>query len=152
ISLCVFDCRQAHRELERTLDVACPLPKGDRTQFLIEKLTELGVTAFTPLLCERSVIHPKESTLEKLKRYVIEASKQCGRNCLMRIEPAISWTEFAAPRSVGLTRDVSVEETRLFAHPGIEEETRLHGLAFRCVVGPEGGFTSNEVDLAHQHG
>ena len=37
------------RELPFRLEIAAPLPKGDRAQFLIEKLTELGVAAFTPL-------------------------------------------------------------------------------------------------------
>src|SRR5471032_2080834 len=37
------------REHSFRLEIAAPLPKGDRAQFLVEKLTELGVTAFTPL-------------------------------------------------------------------------------------------------------
>ena len=65
--------------------MAAPLPKGDRAQFLIEKLTELGVAAFTPLQTARSVVHPRETKLDKLQRYVIEASKQCGRNMLMGV-------------------------------------------------------------------
>ena len=49
------------------LEVAAPLPKGDRAQFLVEKLTELGVTAFTPLQTARSVVHPREAKLDKLR-------------------------------------------------------------------------------------
>src|SRR4051794_1085645 len=37
------------REVGFRLELAAPFPKGDRAQFLLEKLTELGVTAFTPL-------------------------------------------------------------------------------------------------------
>ena len=74
-------------ELSDRLEVAAPLPKGDRAQFLVEKLTELGVTSFVPLKTARSVVEPREAKREKLQRYVIEASKQCGRNVLMRIEP-----------------------------------------------------------------
>src|SRR3954454_7424789 len=73
------------RELPFSLEVAAPIPKGDRGQFLVEKLTELGVTAFVPLSTRRSVVYPREGKLEKLERYVIEASKQCGRNVLMRV-------------------------------------------------------------------
>src|SRR5262245_35144289 len=65
------------REAAVSLEVAAPLPKGDRAQFLIEKLTELGVSAFTPLQTAHSVVHPREAKLEKLQRHVIEASKQC---------------------------------------------------------------------------
>ena len=82
------------RESPYRLEVAAPLPKGDRGQFLIEKLTELGVAAFTPLQTARSVVHPREAKLDKLQRYVIEASKQCGRNVLMTIEPLTAWVDF----------------------------------------------------------
>src|SRR5262245_45185388 len=48
------------RELGFRLEVAAPLPKGDRGDFLVEKLTELGVTDFVPLRTRRSVVQPKE--------------------------------------------------------------------------------------------
>src|SRR3974377_329519 len=47
------------RELGIVLHVGAAMPKGDRGDFLIEKLTELGVTDFTPLLTARSVVRPK---------------------------------------------------------------------------------------------
>src|SRR5438876_1273189 len=72
-------------ELGCRLEVAAPLPKGNRSDFLVEKLTELGVTDFVPLRTRRSVVHPRPTRLDKLERTVIEASKQCGRNVLMRI-------------------------------------------------------------------
>src|SRR3954447_10806660 len=59
ISLEITSVEQPPRELPFTLEVAAPLPKGDRSQFLIEKLTELGVTRYVPLACQRSVIHPR---------------------------------------------------------------------------------------------
>src|SRR5205085_820445 len=68
------------RELRFYLEVAAPIPKGDRAQFLVEKLTELGVTAYVPLLCQYGRAEPREHKLDKLRRYVIEASKQCRRN------------------------------------------------------------------------
>src|ERR1700686_2802766 len=81
-------------DLPFKLEVAAPLPKGDRAQFLIEKLTELGVTSFVPLQTKRSVIDPRESRIEKLQRSVIEASKQCRRNVLLRIESPVSWEHY----------------------------------------------------------
>ncbi|HEX3313702.1 MAG TPA: RsmE family RNA methyltransferase, partial [Gemmataceae bacterium] len=70
----ISEQRTTSVEVGRSVEVAAPLPKGDRTAFLIEKLTELGVTSFVPLRCERSVIDPGEGKLEKLERAVIEAS------------------------------------------------------------------------------
>src|SRR5437899_5962052 len=94
VSVDVLDAVAPRRELPFPLTVAAPLPKGDRAQFLIEKLTELGVTAFTPLHTARSVVHPRQTKLEKLQRYVIEASKQCGRNVLMEVRPVSDWSAF----------------------------------------------------------
>lgn len=142
VSLEVMERIVVDRELPFPLEIAASLPKGDRAQFLIEKLTELGVTAFVPLNCQRSVVHAKENTLEKLQRYVIEASKQCERNVLMRIDPPVAWAKYAVPRE---------NETRLFAHPGAETFSISRIGAIRCAVGPEGGFTNEEAELASIH-
>ena len=86
----------ADRERRPELWVASAVPKGDRADFLIEKLTELGVARFVPLVTTRSVVVPKG--VEKFERMVIEASKQCGRNVLMRIDPPQSWAAFVRTR------------------------------------------------------
>ena len=59
-----------------------------------EKLTELGASSFQPLGSSRSVVQPREAKLDKLQRYVIEASKQCGRNVLMQIHPVMNWSDY----------------------------------------------------------
>jgi 16S rRNA (uracil1498-N3)-methyltransferase len=131
---------QPPRELGFRLEVAAPLPRGDRGQFLVEKLTELGVTDFVPLRTARSVVHPKDA--DKLRRHVIEASKQCGRNVLMRVAQVIEWQEY-------VTRS-GLPALRLVAHPGGESVVRGGDVA--CAVGPEGGFTEEEVALARAAG
>jgi len=132
------------RELPFVLEIAAPLPKGDRCQFLIEKLTELGVSTFVPLICQRSVVHPGQGKQDKLQRYVIEASKQCGRNVLMKITPPIRWENYCKQDERGSFRGL--------AHPGGVE--RLEDLPHfekaakvNLAVGPEGGFTEAEIEL-----
>jgi 16S rRNA (uracil1498-N3)-methyltransferase len=137
------------REVGFRLEVAVPLPKGDRAQFLIEKLTELGATAFVPLQTARSVVHPRETRLDKLQRHVIEASKQCGRNVLMRVEPLAAWTDFCSRPDL--------PERRILAHPS---ESRMADGGWRIedrgdvvlAVGPEGGFTEEEIEMARSAG
>jgi 16S rRNA (uracil1498-N3)-methyltransferase len=129
-------------ELPFALHVAAPLPKGDRAQFLVEKLTELGVTSLTILITERSVVSPREAKLEKLERYVIEASKQCGRNVLMRIEPPREWS--------ALLGDEQLQARRLLAHPGGKplRECAPQSGDVVAAVGPEGGFSDEEIAAA----
>ncbi len=137
------------RERVSPLEVAVPLPKADRATFLVEKLTELGVTALAPLRTARSVVHPRETRLEKLQRTVVEASKQCGRNVLMRIEPLTDWQDYCRRAELPLDRS--------FAHLG--RNRAAMGRAISAVtsgrvvaVGPEGGFTDEEAILASEAG
>ncbi|HEX3150799.1 MAG TPA: 16S rRNA (uracil(1498)-N(3))-methyltransferase [Gemmataceae bacterium] len=132
------------RELSFRLHVASALPKGDRGDFLIEKLTELGVTAFTPLITERSIIKIDEAKTDKLRRAVIEASKQCGRNVLMQIFSPARWTDWF-PQQSG---------RRLIAHtkvgepmPGNPKRSEATG-GLTIAIGPEGGFSDEEVAAA----
>jgi 16S rRNA (uracil1498-N3)-methyltransferase len=145
VTLCVEEPIAPPRELFFPLVIAAPLPKGDRADFLIEKLTELGVTAFVPLRTARSVVHPREAKLDRLQRQVIEASKQCGRNVLMKIEPLTDWADW--------WRRTDLPTARLLAHPGSDSQAGFDvaGPAV-AAVGPEGGFTDDEVSAALAHG
>lgn len=144
VSLVVIDRREVNRERPWPLVVASAIPKADRADFLLEKLTELGATAWIPLICERSVVVPREAKREKLQRAVIEASKQCGRNTLMLVEP---------PRSIAeLIRSTTTEE-RYFLHPGEASQERVAPTRPRiAAIGPEGGFSPAEVQALHQAG
>jgi 16S rRNA (uracil1498-N3)-methyltransferase len=127
------------RELAFALVVAAPLPKADRGDFLVEKLTELGVTRFVPLVTERTIVHPRASRLENLQRGVIEASKQCGRNVLMQISPLTRWADYLC--GPGLPRARWIGETS-------GESFRYSGGDVTVTVGPEGGFTHDEKAAA----
>src|SRR5205085_4698059 len=112
--------------------------------YLVEKLTELGAARFVPLLTARSVVQPKA---EKFARAVIEASKQCGRNVLMAVEPPAKWGEFAA--------QANLPPVKLILHTdgGVPIHS-VEGVRLGVViaVGPEGGFDPDEVQLALANG
>jgi 16S rRNA (uracil1498-N3)-methyltransferase len=145
VSLRILGVEAPVRELGFRLEVAAPLPKGDRGQFLVEKLTELGVTAFVPLRTARTVVQPREARLERLQRQVIEASKQCGRNVLMSVGDLVDWGAY--------TGRADLPALRLVAHPGGEEGwTAAPAAGVVVAVGPEGGFTDEEIALARDRG
>jgi 16S rRNA (uracil1498-N3)-methyltransferase len=133
------------REPAYQLQVAAPLPKGNRGKFLIEKLTELGVGIYVPLRTERSVVHP-ETHCERLKRHVIEASKQCGRNTLMEVREVVSWAQYVCAWSL--------PRYRVLAHPGGQGLIWPRGERrdIAIAVGPEGGFSEEEMTSAGQAG
>jgi len=143
IAVEVGERRSPVRESASRLHIASALPKGDRAQFLVEKLTELGVAVLTPLVTERTVVQPREGKVDKLERYVIEASKQCGRNVLMRIDPPRKWAD--------LIRDPNLPGLRYVAHPESEGDSAEEGNRI-VAIGPEGGLTDAEVALALEAG
>jgi 16S rRNA (uracil1498-N3)-methyltransferase len=144
VALTVLSVEEVNRELPFPLVVASAVPKGDRADFLIEKLTELGVTRFVPLVTERSVVQPKEAKVEKFDRMVIEASKQCGRNVLMQVSASMRWND--------IVQLADLPQHRCVLHPnGIFAPGEGTGPAV-VAIGPEGGFTDAEVALATAQG
>lgn len=142
VELTVGSRQEIERELPYELTLAVSLPKGDRQRWLLEKCVELGVKRLVPLQTTRSV--GKGESNAKLTRYVIEASKQCGRNRLMEIASPVAWPALVAKSTSG---------QRLLAHPGGQPLTEINcqtndGDELLLAVGPEGGFTDKEVSQA----
>jgi 16S rRNA (uracil1498-N3)-methyltransferase len=123
--------------------LATAVPKGDRFDWLVEKATELGVERLIPLVTERSVVVPSGSKLDRLRRTIIEASKQCRRPRLLVLEEPMEWTALVAacPSAVRFLAD------RDGLRPS-EWPTIPRGSEVVMAVGPEGGFTREETELA----
>jgi len=143
--------RQTPADSEIDLHFAVSLPKGDRARWLVEKLTELGTASLTPLITERAGPQPSGKSLEKLRRYSIEACKQSGRSRLLDLGEPCEVDQLATwPDQSGSAG----EPLRLVAHPNDAAcaPGRLIDEAIsskRCVavaIGPEGGFSEAEVD------
>jgi 16S rRNA (uracil1498-N3)-methyltransferase len=107
-------------------------------------LTELGVASFIPLHTRRSVVHPGEARLDKLQRHVIEASKQCGRNVLLRVESPTDWPVYCGRGDL--------PPARVLAHSGGTGQFWLGAQDVLLAVGPEGGWAEEEVSLARDAG
>ena len=130
------------------LTLAVALPKGDRQKWMVEKLTELGTARLVPLETTRGVAEATASAQVRLERVVIEACKQCGRNTLM---------EIAAGRPLErLLAEVPAGACVVIAHPGgrlLDAATMPPtATAMIALVGPEGGFTDEELGTADRAG
>ena len=131
------------------LHLALGISRGDRMDYAIQKATELGVNAITPLFTEHGEVRLKPERLDnKLRHFekiAVNASEQCGRLDVPRLNTPLSFADFLAQAS---------EATRLLLEPG--GETRLQAEAgltdIELIIGPEGGFSATEVNLARQHG
>jgi 16S rRNA (uracil1498-N3)-methyltransferase len=136
------------RELGTSLVMGVALPKGDRGRFLVEKLTELGVSRLVPLVTGRSNVKTGAGTYEKLNRYVIEASKQCGRNHLMQIQQETRIEDFFVQQPLF--------ERCIVLHPDCQQHLCIDDLrvetSLAVCIGPEGGWTSAELDMIIEAG
>jgi 16S rRNA (uracil1498-N3)-methyltransferase len=151
ILLTLLERREIDRQPRLRVTLGAALPKGDRQRWLIEKAVELGAERFIPLQTRRSVGHGAEEAAQKLRRAAIEAAKQCGGNRLLAIKPRVDWSAWlaAAPQHAA----------RWIAHPGSASRAAsefLHDCARAeeawLAIGPEGGFTDEEVEAGVAQG
>jgi len=138
------------RESPLEITLAQSLLKGEKMDYLIQKATELGVKEIIPFFSSRSV--PLLDKSKRLKRYhrweriAVEASKQCGRGVIPRIEPLQDYFEMLQAPSPDSLRLILWEKegARLKEVLRVsEEKTKIF-----FVVGPEGGVSNEEVEHA----
>ncbi|HLA84984.1 MAG TPA: 16S rRNA (uracil(1498)-N(3))-methyltransferase [Thermoguttaceae bacterium] len=149
VELTIVTRENVDRELLFRMTLAVALPKGDRQHWLVEKAVELGVSRIVPLRTARSVAEPGAGAARRMARWVIDASKQCGRNRLMEIAPPATWPELLA--------ESTAVPLRLVAHPGGGKDygeiaSRAAGADILAAIGPEGGWTDEEVATARDSG
>lgn len=134
------------------------LVKGERFDWVLEKGTELGVAAFVPLLSARNVVRPapgRSGRPERWQRMVREAAEQCGRSVLPEVLPGRDLDEAlsveADLRLLPWEEEggLSLAAALRAARPALEGVERPTVAVF---IGPEGGFSAEEVELARRAG
>jgi 16S rRNA (uracil1498-N3)-methyltransferase len=137
--------------------------KGERFGWVLQKGTEVGVSAFMPMICERNVVDDMEAVEDKRERWeriIQEAAEQSGRAFLPQLLPAQLFQQAVQPGSLP-GKAAAAAPLRLLLWEG-EQEASLNGALAGCnftsgariqvLVGPEGGFTEEEVRLARSYG
>jgi 16S rRNA (uracil1498-N3)-methyltransferase len=125
--------------------VASAVPKGERADWMIEKLSELGVSRFIPLAAARSVVLPEgKNKRDRWERIAIEAARQSRRSGVMSVEPLTKLDDALA----GVHGSGMVLSTADDARP-ILDVVRSSILqspsSFTLFIGPEGGWTDAEL-------
>ena len=138
--------------LEVTL--AQSLLKGEKMDYLIQKATELGVKEIVPFFSSRSV--PRLEKSRSLKRYhrwekiAVEASKQCGRGVVPKIEPLQEYPDMLHGASTDHLRLILWEKEGIKLKEMLEASKERKRIFF--VIGPEGGFSRDEIEKAERVG
>lgn len=131
------------------LTLAQAVPKGARYDWVVEKATEIGVSAFIPLISEHSEVHPGSGKTERWRRLALAAMKQSCRSVWPDVNEPAPFFE--------LCQTIRNFDLAILAHP--TENDILKDLASQAmpqkvllVVGPEGGFTEEEIEAAQKSG
>jgi 16S rRNA (uracil1498-N3)-methyltransferase len=120
------------------------VPKGGRMDLVVEKATEVGVTSIVPLLTERGVVSPRDGKLERWRRVAGAAARQSLR---LRVPDVLEPVSFpVAARRVG---DAGVLLHNALGLPRLED---VAGSRASLFVGPEGGWSEEEIRLAGEAG
>ncbi|TBU92632.1 16S rRNA (uracil(1498)-N(3))-methyltransferase [Stutzerimonas kirkiae] len=123
------------------------LSRGERMDWAIQKATELGASEITPIVSERCEVRLNDERADKRlahwRQIAISACEQCGRSVVPKIHPPQALAQWLPLQA----------ELKLLLHPVAEplaSHARPSSLAF--LIGPEGGLSDSEIELAQRNG
>lgn len=136
-----------NREPQIQLVLAQALPKSDKMELIIQKGTEIGVSAFLPFTSERTIVQlndkKEQKRGERWRKIAKEAAEQSHRSIIPELLPTVSFKE--------LLRLVN-QQLSLFAYENERTSTLYKALENQknptkilLIIGPEGGFTEKEA-------
>ncbi len=127
--------------LRKNIYLCSALIKKDNFDLVAQKVTELGVNHIIPILCEHS--EKKKLNMERLEKIAVEASEQSGRGDVPMIHEVTTLEK--------LFNSGVLPQEKVVLHPdGIsfgQYKNNLNQNSIAVFVGPEGGFSSNEIEF-----
>jgi 16S rRNA (uracil1498-N3)-methyltransferase len=140
---------RANRELGARVTIAQGIPKGQKMDLIVEKATELGMTALVPVRTERVTgERTGDAKHERWQRLARTAAQQCGRATIPAVAPIATWDELLA--TFGQYDRVYIAwelaEPRPLREVFEPEAAGLKNVLF--AIGPEGGLAADEVARA----
>ena len=151
----VTSTQQARGEPTAQVTLFQSMLMREKFEWVLQKGTEIGMARFVPVLTARSLVRVKDvedKKLDRWRRIVTEAAEQSHRGRVPRIDQIATFAE-ALSEMAGFDRCLIA--TPWHAGAGLRQTLRdLGGKAgsVALMVGPEGGFTEEEVDAARQKG
>ncbi|MBF0473498.1 MAG: 16S rRNA (uracil(1498)-N(3))-methyltransferase [Nitrospirae bacterium] len=130
-------------DVESLLDITLyqGLLKGEKMDLVVQKATELGVKKIVPIITQRC-IPTFTRKIERLKKIATQASRQCGRVIIPEIIEPLNFKESLSGKGI-IFYEQSGSKIPVFDH-SINE--------ISLYIGPEGGFSVDEIRVAEEHG
>jgi 16S rRNA (uracil1498-N3)-methyltransferase len=150
VSVTVGEHRAAERDSPLALTLAQGVSRGDRMDLVVQKATELGASCIAPLLTERSVVRlDSQQAARKVAHWrgiAIAACEQSGRNRVPQVAMPLALPEFVSGAQTGV---------RLLLSPAAAlrlDDIQPPVTQVTVLIGPEGGLSESEEELARAAG
>ena len=150
VEVSILDALENHAESKLDVHLYQGISKGDRMDTAIQKSVELGVQRIIPVVCERTVVRTSTERSDKKiahwQNIVISACEQSGRARIPVVAPILDFNS---------ALDSLTDGQSILLHPNLTDSisnTALDGKRIHLFIGPEGGFSDQEIESAQKSG
>ena len=152
----IIDEEKSNVETKTQIHVFQGLPKGDKLEFIIEKLTEIGVKELTAVAMKRSVVKLQEKDKQKKmvrwNKIAEVAAKQSGRDEILKINDVINYKNiFNYLKDYDIVLLAYEKEEKLTLKKVLSKLDKTKENKVAVLIGPEGGFDDIEIEQAKQN-
>lgn len=126
-------------KIKRKINLYQSIVKRDKMEWIVQKASELGVVKIIPIISDRS--EKKDLNIDRLNKIAIEASEQCGRQDIIKIDSILKFKKSLDNNNLNIVADVSGQNIISF----IKNNQKLENI--NIFIGPEGGWTNDELDF-----
>ena len=139
----------------RSVTLVQAVLKGKKMDWVIQKATELGVTTLIPVITERTIVRPKSERefhqTERWQAIAQEAAQQCGRVDIPSIQSTVTLDALLKnPPENSFKLALWETEQRLSLKSALRNMKERTSIS--VLIGPEGGFSSREIEKARETG
>jgi 16S rRNA (uracil1498-N3)-methyltransferase len=151
----ILSSYQAERESPLAVTLAVGLTKGEKIDYVVEKATELGVQTIAPFVSRYTVPKLDERKIvqrvERWQKIALSAAKQCGRTSMPVIRRVSGYRDLISEQLPGELKLLFWEKEagQTLKHVHVRE-ARVQSVV--VVIGPEGGFSAEEAEMAREWG
>ena len=153
VELSITDKIETMTEPPIDITLCSGMLKDKKMDFIIKHVTQLGIYRWIPFFCERSIPSPDEKRLEKRRQrwetIAKESLKQCGRSLLPEISPPVSFNKLL---HISADYDQKIAFWENETTPLSNLKKQPSGQKIIILIGPEGGFSADEIQAAEKNG
>jgi 16S rRNA (uracil1498-N3)-methyltransferase len=140
----ILEALEALDEEDLDLSLYQAVPKGGRMDLVVEKATEVGATSIVPLVTERGIVRPRDGKIERWRRVAEAAARQSLRLRVPEVAEPVHFSE--------AVRRVEGDGVLLHNAPDLEPLEAVVSAPVNLFVGPEGGWSEDELRVAEKAG